>query len=88
MGLAALAGAASTGASQIVKKIAGKGQTGGFLIPQNKIDKLIANKHLRNRKEILLKPFNQVQVLLLSQLKNNLVVSLVLYLQVSGSLWF
>ena len=47
MGLATLAGAASTGASQIVKKIAGKGvKTGGFLIPQNKIDKLIANKHL------------------------------------------
>ena len=39
MGLAALAGAASTGASQIVKKISGKGtKTGGFLIPQNKID--------------------------------------------------
>ena len=51
MGLAALAGAASTGASQIVKKIAGKGQTGGFLIPQNKIDKLIANKHLLSTKQ-------------------------------------
>ena len=57
MGLAALAGAASTGASQIVKKIAGKGvKTGGFLIPQNKIDKLIANKHLltmKQKKDIL-----------------------------------
>ena len=52
MGLAALAGAASTGASQIVKKITGKGvQTGGFLIPQNKIDKLIANKHLLSTKQ-------------------------------------
>ena len=52
MGLAALAGAASTGASQIVKKISGKGaQTGGFLIPQNKIDKLIANKHLLSKKQ-------------------------------------
>ena len=52
MGLAALAGAASTGASQIVKKIAGKGvQKGGFLIPQNKIDKLIANKHLLSTKQ-------------------------------------
>ena len=51
MGLAALAGAASAGASQIVKKIAGKGQTGGFLIPQNKIDKLIANKHLLSAKQ-------------------------------------
>ena len=57
MGLAALAGAASTGAGQIVKKIAGKGvKTGGFLIPQNKIDKLIANKHLlttKQKKDIL-----------------------------------
>ena len=52
MGLAALAGAASTGTSQIVKKIAGKGvQKGGFLIPQNKIDKLIANKHLLSAKQ-------------------------------------
>ena len=52
MGLAALAGAASTGASQIVKKIAGKGvKTGGFLILQNKIDKLIANKHLLTAKQ-------------------------------------
>ena len=52
MGLAALAGAASTGASQIVEKIAGKGvKTGGFLIPQNKIDKLIANKHLLTAKQ-------------------------------------
>ena len=57
MGLAALAGAASTGASQIVKKISGNGtQTGGFFIPQNKIDKLIANKHLltaKQKKDIL-----------------------------------
>ena len=52
LGLAALVGAASTGASQIVKKISGKGsQTGGFLIPQNKIDKLIANKHLLSAKQ-------------------------------------
>ena len=52
LGLAALAGAASTGVSQIVKKIAGKGvQKGGFLIPQNKIDKLIANKHLLSMKQ-------------------------------------
>ena len=52
MGLAALAGAASTGASQIVKKISGKGaQTGGFLIPQNKIDMLNANKHLLSKKQ-------------------------------------
>ena len=52
MGLAALAGAASTGASQVVKIIAGKGtKTGGFLIPQNKIDKLIANKNLLSAKQ-------------------------------------
>ena len=52
MGLAALAGAASTGTSQIVKKISGKGvKTGGFLIPQNKIDKLIANKHLLSKRQ-------------------------------------
>ena len=79
MGLAALAGAASTGASQIVKKIAGKGtQKGGFLVPQNKIDKLITNKHLlsaKQKKDILDALHNQV-------------VFLVLYLQVSGSLWF
>ena len=38
VGLSALAGAASEGASQIVKKISGKGsQTGGFLIPNSKI---------------------------------------------------
>ena len=53
----ALAGAASEGASQIVKKISGKGvQTGGFLIPQNKIDQLIAYKHLlttKQKKDIL-----------------------------------
>ena len=57
LGLAALAGAASTGASQVVKKISGNGvQKGGFLIPQNKIDKLIANKHLlttKQKKDIL-----------------------------------
>lgn len=52
IGLSALAGAAGTAASQIVKKISGKGlQKGGFLIPQNKIDKLIANKHLLSTKQ-------------------------------------
>ena len=52
LGLSALAGAASEGASQIVKKISGKGsQTGGFLIPNSKIDKLIANKHLLSDKQ-------------------------------------
>ena len=61
LGLSALAGLASEGASQVVKKISGNGvKTGGFLIPQNKIDKLIANKHLlstKQKKEI----FNALQ---------------------------
>ena len=52
LGLSALGGLASEGASQIVKKISGKGvQRGGFLIPQNKIDRLIANKHLLSTKQ-------------------------------------
>ena len=54
LGLAALAGLASEGASQVVKKISGKGQTGGcggFLIPQDKIKKLIENKHLLTDKQ-------------------------------------
>ena len=39
LGLSALAGLASEGASQVVKKISGRGaQKGGFLIPQNKIE--------------------------------------------------
>ena len=41
----------------LTKKISGKGlQTGGFLIPQNKIDKLITYKHLlttQQKKDIL-----------------------------------
>ena len=56
VGLSALAGLASEGASQIVKKISGKGQLGGFFIPQNKINQLIANKHLltdKQKKDIL-----------------------------------
>ena len=36
LGLSALAGLASEGASQVVKKI-----SGGFIIPQSKIDQLI-----------------------------------------------
>ena len=52
IGLSALAGAASEGASQIVKKISGNGiHTGGFLVPQNKIDQLIAYKHLLTTKQ-------------------------------------
>ena len=49
LGLSALA---SEGASQVVKKISGKGvQKGGFLIPQNKIDQLITYKHLLTTKQ-------------------------------------
>ena len=52
LGLSALAGLASEGASQIVKKISGNGiQSGGFLIPQNKIDQVIAYKHLLTNKQ-------------------------------------
>ena len=52
LGLSALAGLASEGASQVVKKISGKGaMTGGFLIPQDKIQKLIDNKHLLTNKQ-------------------------------------
>ena len=46
LGLSALAGLASEGASQVVKKI-----SGDFLIPQNKIDQLIAYKHLLTNKQ-------------------------------------
>ena len=41
LGLSALAGAASEGASQIVKKISGRGQTGGFLLPYENIEKIL-----------------------------------------------
>ena len=49
LGLSALGGLASEGASQLVKKI-----SGGFLVPQNKIDKLIANNifYLKNKRKI------------------------------------
>ena len=51
LGLSALAGLASEGASQVVKKISGSGQVRGFLIPQDKIQKLIDNKHLLTNKQ-------------------------------------
>ena len=58
LGLSALAGLASEGASQVVKKISGSGQrakraeqVGGFLISQDKIQKLIDNKHLLTNKQ-------------------------------------
>ena len=52
LGLSALAGLASEEASQVAKTISGKGaMTGGFLIPQDKIQKLIDNKHLLTNKQ-------------------------------------
>ena len=51
LGLSALAGVASEGASQVVKKISGGSQTGGFLIPNSKINQLVANKHLLSEKQ-------------------------------------
>ena len=52
LGLSALAGLASEGAAQAVKKISGKGvQEDVFEIPRNKIDQLIAYKHLLTDKQ-------------------------------------
>ena len=51
LGMSALSGVVSEGASQLVKKISGGGQTGGFLIPNAKIQQLIANKHLLTDKQ-------------------------------------
>ena len=51
LGLSALGGLASEGVSQLMKKM-----TGGYIIPQNQIDKLVANKNLltmKQKKDIL-----------------------------------
>ena len=57
LGLSALGGLVSEGASQIVKKISGNGvHTGGFIIPQDKINQLITYRHLlttKQKKDIL-----------------------------------
>lgn len=57
MGLSALGGLASEGASRLVKAISGKGaKTGRFLVPQAKIDKLIEYKDwlsMKQKKDIL-----------------------------------
>ena len=50
LGLSALAGAASEGASQIVKKISGKG-VGSFVIPYSKISQLIPHRDLFSHKQ-------------------------------------
>ena len=51
LGLSALAGLASEGASQVVKKISGSGRKGGFIVPLNKINQLITYKHLLTDKQ-------------------------------------
>ena len=52
LGLSALGGLASEGASQLVKAVSGKGiQSGGFLIPQNQMHKLIPYKDLLDMKQ-------------------------------------
>ena len=50
LGLSALAGAASEGASQIVKKISGKG-VGSFVIPHSKISQLVPHRDLFSMKQ-------------------------------------
>ena len=50
LGLSALAGAASEGASQIVKKISGKG-VGSFTIPNSKIRQLVPHQDLFSMKQ-------------------------------------
>ena len=47
VGLSALAGAASEGASQVVKKISGK----GYMVPFAQMHQLIENKHLLSNKQ-------------------------------------
>ena len=75
LGLSALAGLASEGATQVVKKISGKGMmTGGFLIPQDKIQKLIDNRHLltnKQKQEILTALQSGGQVVVKPTKKNN-----------------
>ena len=51
LGLSALAGAASEGASQIVKKISGRGQTGGFFLPHENIEKILPYSSILTNKQ-------------------------------------
>ena len=51
LGLSALAGAASEGASQIVKKISGRGQTGGFMLPYENIGKILPYSRMLTNKQ-------------------------------------
>ena len=53
VGLSALAGLASEGASQIVKKISGNGvKTGGFLVPYEKLAQLLPHEKLLTAKQL------------------------------------
>ena len=52
LGLSALGGLASEGASQLVKAISGKGvQTGGLIIPHNKINELMPYTNMFTTKQ-------------------------------------
>ena len=51
LGLSALAGAASEGAGQIVKKISGRGQTGSFLLPYENIEKILPYSSMLTNKQ-------------------------------------
>ena len=51
LGLSALAGAASEGASQIAKKISGRGETGGFLLPYENIEKILPYSRMLTNKQ-------------------------------------
>ena len=51
LGLSALAGLASEGASQLVKKIGGKEQIGGYLVENNMIEKLIPLEKILTNKQ-------------------------------------
>ena len=65
LGLSALSGLASEGASQAFKSITRKGvKTGGFIVPQNRMHQLIPYKDLLNmeKKEDLLHFFIYLRI--------------------------
>ena len=51
LGLASLAGLVSEGACQIVKKISGGGQIGGFMLPYENIEKILPYSRMLTNKE-------------------------------------
>ena len=73
----ALSGLANLG----IDKIFGKGQVGGFLIPQNKVNQLIQYKDWLTdaQKKQIVSALHTVQKLLLNQLKHDQVAFWVLY---------